>query len=79
MTIRAIIGLTNVVFSLIGLVLVLIQSKRPYSRAIKNSIIAVGVMIVIMSTMLLLGHLCSIAYWINALWWVVIIVLNIVE
>lgn len=79
MTLHTIVGLTSVVFSLIGLVLVLVQSKRPYSRAIKNSIIAVGVVIVIMSTMLVLGNPCSIAYWINALWWIVIIVLNIVE
>ena len=79
MTLHVIISLTNMVFSLIGLVLVFAQSKRPYSRAINIGIIAVGVVIIIMSTILLVGNPHSIAYWIDVLGWIIIIILNLLR
>lgn len=79
MTPHVIISLTNVLFSLIGFVLVLVQSKRPYSSAIKNSIITVGVVSIIMSIILLVGNPHSIAYWIDVLGWIIIIILNLLR
>ena len=79
MTPYAIISLTDMVFSLIGLVLVFAQSKRPYSRTINIGIIAVGVVSIIMSTILLVGKPHSIAYWIDVLGWIIIIVLSLLR
>lgn len=79
MTLHAIIDVINMVFSLIGLVLVFAQSKRPYSRTINIGITTVGVVIIIMSTILLVGNPHSIAYWADVLGWIVIIVLNLLR
>lgn len=79
MTPHAIVDITNMVFSLIGLALVFAQSKRPYSRAINIGIIAVGVVIIIMSTMLLVGNPHSIVYWSDVLGWIAIIVLSLLR
>lgn len=77
MTLHAIIDVINMIFSLIGLILVFAQSKRPYSRVINIGIIAVGVVIIIMSTILLVGNPHSIAYWADVLGWIAIILLNL--
>lgn len=79
MTLHTIVDVINMVFSLIGLVLVFAQSKRPYSRIINIGITAVGVVIIIMSTILLVGNPHSIAYWADVLGWIVIIVLNLLR
>lgn len=79
MTPHAIVDVTNMIFSLIGLVLIFAQSKRPYSRAINIGIIDVGVVIIIMSTILLVGKPHSIAYWIDVLGWIIIIVLSLLR
>lgn len=74
MTLHTII---NMIFSLIGLVLVFAQSKRPYSRTINIGITAVGVVVIVMSTIILVGNSHSIAYWADVLGWIVIILLNL--
>ena len=79
MTPHAIVDLTNMIFSLIGLVLVFAQSKHPYSRAINIGIIAVGIVIISMSTILLVGNPHSIAYWVDVLGWIIILVLNLLR
>ena len=79
MTPYVIVDLTNMIFSLIGLVLVFAQSKRPYSRTINIGIIAVGVVIISMSTILLVGNPHSIAYWIDVLGWIIILLLNLLR
>lgn len=79
MTPYVIVDLTNMIFSLIGLVLVFAQSKRPYSRTINIGIIAVGVVIISMSTILLVDNPHSIAYWVDVLGWIIILMLNLLR
>lgn len=79
MTLHAIVDVINMIFSLIGLVLVFAQSKRPYSRTINIGIIAVGVVIISMSTILLVGNPHSIAYWVDVLGWIIILVLSLLR
>lgn len=71
--------LVELILSIIGFFLVLLQAKYLRNNRIASAIITVGMVMITLSVIVLIGNVREWFQWIYIIFWGIIVVLNLVE